>query len=565
MTICLLPLIPLMTNFEIPISDWGNHLWQIGYFGNYFQHHFSFPSTFNTSQMIGMPFPIFYGILFYPILSLISMATNANMAYRGVVILLVACQFLSAKLLVENITGKKKWALGLAALVVWAIYPLTLLYNGGAATEFVSGALLQCALSWLLCCAFNPSKYLKSVLPPLAILSLTIAAGTNPITAALGLIIFFALAVLVVPHPPYRKTFFLWIWGGSAFSLVVLSPWFFALSKFKDALLLVLKSHKVFIDPLFRDNFWTRIFPFPYDPRSWNITQAELHHVDMPFLEAQIHVPLLILTLILAALFISKKRQVPDKPNKRFELVAWLSLLFFGMILFLSTSPGLWATLPASFQVIQYPFRLITYCNFMLFISSVMFLKVLEECRILDTLNIKKILVIPLILGAMGVLLKDKHALFYLGDGLDHAKKWNTDKTRLIELPAGFYGYSDYTTPSLLPPLPNELNPINIQMPVSDEKNFGEVQTLSFDVRHDAQVAVDVQAFPWNHILVNGSSPPVLWTSNDGTQLIFPVTPGHYDVNYSFQPDSTWVALRNISLIVVFLAGAICALIRIVF
>jgi hypothetical protein len=45
--------------------DWDRHLWMIAYTGEYFRHHLSFPTTFNTDDVVGVPFPIFYGTLFY--------------------------------------------------------------------------------------------------------------------------------------------------------------------------------------------------------------------------------------------------------------------------------------------------------------------------------------------------------------------------------------------------------------------------------------------------------------------------------------------------------------------
>src|SRR4051812_31488939 len=53
-------------------TDWINHKWLAGYFGEYFSQHRSWPVVINTSEVGGMAYPLFYGVLYYPVMGFFS-------------------------------------------------------------------------------------------------------------------------------------------------------------------------------------------------------------------------------------------------------------------------------------------------------------------------------------------------------------------------------------------------------------------------------------------------------------------------------------------------------------
>ena len=115
--------------------DWYNHLWQIGYYGQYFSIHHSMPLILNTPQILLVAFPTFYGYLFYSVFGFLSSLIGPNLAIRlGFVILWAVMFWLTYRVTVEfsqdNLLG---FAIG--CLVCWAIYTLTNLYNRSALTE----------------------------------------------------------------------------------------------------------------------------------------------------------------------------------------------------------------------------------------------------------------------------------------------------------------------------------------------------------------------------------------------------------------------------------------------
>jgi len=83
----LLRLWPLDGQF---VNDWTNHEWLIGYTGEYLRQHGTVPVVVNTTGpvgSVGMPFPIFYGTLFYPVMSILAIWLDPGLAIRLVVVI----------------------------------------------------------------------------------------------------------------------------------------------------------------------------------------------------------------------------------------------------------------------------------------------------------------------------------------------------------------------------------------------------------------------------------------------------------------------------------------------
>src|ERR1700677_5017733 len=54
---------------KAPGTDWVNVVWMINYQTRYLMHHLTFAHVLNSYQIVGLPYPIFYGYLFFPIMS----------------------------------------------------------------------------------------------------------------------------------------------------------------------------------------------------------------------------------------------------------------------------------------------------------------------------------------------------------------------------------------------------------------------------------------------------------------------------------------------------------------
>src|SRR5216684_6498534 len=114
--VALPPLLPLLHPSAQFWGDWRNHLWLIGYFGEYFLRHGDFPVMINTNELIGSPIPLFYGFLFYPMAGLLSAITGANLAIRSLAAALILLQTIQVVGAVEAAGGRRSVALTIAFL-----------------------------------------------------------------------------------------------------------------------------------------------------------------------------------------------------------------------------------------------------------------------------------------------------------------------------------------------------------------------------------------------------------------------------------------------------------------
>jgi hypothetical protein len=58
--------------------DWINHVLMAEYYSGYFKEHYNFPTTIDAAQAFGNLVPSFYGVFFYPLLALLSLATGPS-------------------------------------------------------------------------------------------------------------------------------------------------------------------------------------------------------------------------------------------------------------------------------------------------------------------------------------------------------------------------------------------------------------------------------------------------------------------------------------------------------
>ena len=250
--------------------DWTNHLWLIGYYGQYFLVHHRMPLTINTHQLLLMAYPTFYGHLFYSVFGLISSLTGPNLAIRLGLVTLWALMFWLIYRVTLEFSQDRLISLALGCLVCWAIYPLTNLYNRSALTEVFATGLIVCALCSALLMIVLPETRSKISYMFLTGLTFTLSSE-HPITLFFSIIFLGPmLLVMTIMWIRYQKqdivpltiiTFILAI-----MIFLVLAPWAYATLLFKNQLA-VLGSSGSGVD-FIGENLFIHFLPFPFDSRS---------------------------------------------------------------------------------------------------------------------------------------------------------------------------------------------------------------------------------------------------------------------------------------------------------
>lgn len=117
------------------------------YYSGYFKEYFNFPTTIDAAQAFGNPVPSFYGVFFYPLLSLLGLATGPDSAVR----IFCGATLLTFAVIFRSMT--KNWSISILFSVTTntSAYQLTNLYSMSALTEFAahqSGARARSSASF---------------------------------------------------------------------------------------------------------------------------------------------------------------------------------------------------------------------------------------------------------------------------------------------------------------------------------------------------------------------------------------------------------------------------------
>ena len=238
--------------------DWKNHLWLIAYNGEYFHRHWSFPITLNTEQVAGIPYPVFYGYLFFPAAGLISAFTGGAFALRIICSLVFLLQVRQVNRTVEMMAGNRLIGAAVTILVSFATYPLTNLYNRTAIPEFIAASLvLSVCMMWLRIVQMDDT-HRRRRLTFGAALTLAFAMGTHPITAILGGSVV-GLLILTCRTRNLLKT----LGVAAALIVIVMAPWIYAVARFGRKVQISGGWIYVFTNSV--DRFITRFSPLPWD------------------------------------------------------------------------------------------------------------------------------------------------------------------------------------------------------------------------------------------------------------------------------------------------------------
>jgi hypothetical protein len=545
---CLLLLPPRWGGFA---TDWGNHLWLISYFGEYYRAHGQMPAVLNTPQVAGEIVPVFYGTLFYPILGWLSAWVGARAAVCVAALVTLAVQFLLVHRLLRSLGTTPGLSATVACLVSWSTYAITNLYNRSALTEFYAGA-------WLVCAACHLVLFLRAAAPRAQVaqalgagLFFTLAAGSHPITGFMGSCLFAVLVVtgLVAIRGDQLGRRCLILGAVGLAVALCLGPWLYATARYSRALLLV-THNKPIVAIAGIDEWWVRLFPLPLDARCLRLDGAL---VSTPYLDAQLNLPLLVVcAACLAGMLGTLRRAGPA----RLAVLAVLAA-YVGFCVFLSLSSTVQIRyLPKPFNMVQFTYRWVNQINLALFL--VLCLALLIRARGFASpvpLRVSGALLCGVLAWAgAGLLVKLEHA--YIGKTLSRELAYPP----AAELPTTFYGLSAYSTPGFYRALDPDESTTRADLKVGGDR-FGTPQPLPVATDRARLVVTSVQAFPWNRVYLDGRPVPpgdvqlatrCMQPDDGGTPKgwilqAVPVPAGEHVIEYRFEPDRTWRLLWLVS------------------
>jgi hypothetical protein len=492
-------------------QDWPNHVWMINYQARFFTHHLCFTPVLNSYEVIGIPFPIFYGYLFFPIMGLCSTVLDGNVTMRIAAIILLLYEFCLIYSCIKTFTKDALLALAVSTSVVWAIYPLTNLYHRAALPEFFATGLLTCAcVAWIRALASTSRKDL-AVWCNLCVLLVCATAGTHPITTLYGLPFFAAFAVISFISTRPNISRFLRI---AAFCIVPLTllvacvvPWVMATRPYNRQFKITESFGGVAIFYRTIDNLFLRLTPVPV-PYSFLEHDALIEHMDCRNLDAQASLALIV---AMVSMFLSLRRR--SQPSACLIACLAVAIVSAAAFMFLSMSPVL-NKLGHAARGIQFAYRLVTYIN--LSVLSAILISALYVCLYPkkedaehQPLLQKRVNVAVIVLAAAALVAKeystvDMPSICESGTNQRLLASSSSDQD-VLHMPKKFFAY-DYSMPSMLKSLPDNLaaETSKFNFELAQGKHFGEVLPVNAD-KSAPWLDTNIEVFVWNTILCNGN------------------------------------------------------------
>ena len=560
--------------------DWYNHLWLIGYYGQYFRVHHSMPLTINTHQLLLMAYPTFYGHLFYSVLGLISSLTGPTLAARLGFVALWSLMFWLIYRVTIEFSQDRLISLALGCLVCWAIYPLTNLYNRSALTEVFATGLMVCTLCSALLMIVLPET--RSKISYMLLTGFAFALSSeHPITLFFSIIFLGPmLLVVTIMWLKYQKQDIVLL-TMIAFVLVimifsVLAPWAYATLLFKNQLgVLKIKSGSsgVFF---IGDNLFTYFLPFPFDYRSF---LAGLINVSTPYLDAQVNVPLLLFLLGFGIGTYTNKSKIPASPSHKQagKGLFWTATVLFCLAAILSGSSFLYRYIPV-LDVIQYPYRAVSYIDISV-LAAVLALIMIFKGQFRSNTTRLVIVTLCLTLSFSSLLVKLSHAISIMkvatpGQECNNAPIdlnlesavlnacYNLnpiDRSSFLYLPSLFYGKAGYTIryPGILA---RDSPLVEVDFPVGEGQDFGLALPKIINFSAPTWIITNISSSPWTVILVDDSSIPTSdMITRSGGQLGIKVPAGKHVVEALFSPSRGFLILEKARSVVLILWAAMAA------
>ena len=558
---------------------WPNHpdtdsaAWAIAYTGRFFAVHGQFPVTLDSERFAGDVQPVFYAPILFPLLGLASNPIGALAAIRLAAVGIWLMQFLLVFRLAWRMTSRRFWAVGVATLVSWTIYPFNNLYHRGAVAEFLATSLLTCAVCAGGLAMLERRRAMKIAMFLLCAWCGALAAGAHSITAVLGGIGVGCMALAAMPiglrrkrtvphdHKPHRPARGRSGWrsigrrrrivlGLAAVVVIAVAPWLYVAARYGSRLEVAGKTSTLVYQPE-HDSLWVRLLPFPINSSP----------DDYPHNNPQLNTVLLLVTAWSLVQLVRTWRAARGMARRR--LVArwsrWGTLLRVSLVLLvltvgLSTQSALIHSLPAGFSFVQYAYRLISHSNLAMLVALLAAVAIAGN-RPANPRSVRidrAVWAIAIACSAIGLGMKLSLAAKSLIPA-DLATAWRRDPDVIAHAPARFHAQKDYVVSDDARLLANE--PVEsfrtirtIVLPIGTGEQFGISQPV--EVRQDVGgwVLTSVAAFPWNQMRLDSQPAAPDRVREVNHQLAVYVPEGTHGVGYRPEPDSAWAWLRRIGL-----------------
>lgn len=547
-SICFL--IPLIV-YQFFYVDYVNHTWEVEYYANYLKNNQRFPIVMNTTDVVGIAYPQFYGYLFYQGMGFLALITgSARTAYvlssvtAYTLIFLLYSEIFIHILRKSGITESCLYANLIAFLIICNPYILTNLYSRNAMTEYYAVLCMYLAAgSWILS-LFKERVALKAALWSLASLSITCMLGTHPITAEWGGVICICMVLVSLPavfKQVYGKRYLLAAaFGETVLIVVAVSPWLYATVCSMSRLAINEGAGLVAdIAPYLESNYLTRIMLFPMDARS---LIDGLRDVSTPYLYLQINMPLIILYAVSWIWIIGSKRTA-CREKAAASILLLLSIVM--LVCSASNSPLLLDILCKIFRHIQFSYRLITYVDILVMFGLLYNFFVLVRSGVFKEYGkyFTAVLIVCVTLSGHNLLIQ----LVYAQTTANQVIMEEESVTTLPETFYGLTGYCDISIPSRDEDPPDEI--IEVKIPVGTD---GLVSRAEFDADKKIFVSTNIQSARYNKIYLDGVRIHDNEIVSYGGKLAFYADSGHHFIDYGVEFPYLFAVLRKLSYIAVF-------------
>ncbi len=449
----------------------------VGYICDYLHLYHHPPNVFDTTESLGIAFPVFYGVLFYRFLGLLALLLRPNGAIHCAIFLGVIAEVLAVYRAARAMRAPIGIALLCCAGVAGSTYQLTNLYNRGDLPEFFACCLLTTALaSWFWSCAASGSLerwFCRAIIAG----ALTLMAGTHSITLALGGVTFFFVSGVTLLVE--RKRVDVLTYAVALIAFLVGAA--ISLSDY------VLVAHQIrFVGGPYQFGFGmmtdrldspaARFSLFPYDPAT---LYNGVRQVSTPYLEAPIDY-----TLLLFAVGVLIVRR---------DVVPFVFVVLAVFVAAISVWPKFWDFVPGPFHFFQFTYRLTNYANaFSLAAALATLWRLPRQARRVAGTPVPWMLAT---LACTACLIKLNHAaLFSHDEPAVRPISYYTDLGPIAET------HTDYTTmPHSGPPAPDHPLPPPVAMAA-----LGQPVPQRYTADRSGLLYTRILVLPWNKIVVDG-------------------------------------------------------------
>ncbi len=536
--------------------DWHNHLWFVGYFGEYFHQHLRMPEVFNATPAVGMLQPVFYGYLLYPCLGLLSSMLGASAAIRVGVVLTVAMEFYAVYTATQRTLKHRPMSWVVAASVIWSVYSLTNLYNRAALPEYFATAFLTTAVAFGAVAGTEEVVARRGLFAWLAGTFGILAMGAHPPTALVGGGFAFLLLAVSVVMPGARRSRFRPMSAILLVTLlgaVVLAPWIYANLRMGHQLgILTHGGRGLSLSPGRCDSLLGRFAPFPFDGLS--NTNGTLN-VSTPYVEAPVNFTLLVFAVWNLVLLCRTGSGAPPVGTPASRRAAWwfagAGFGWFALTVMISLSRPVADAFRFLGPYVQAGTRFVSHANLGLLVAVFATGAIVAArggfARFRPETNVVAGVGLAIALLNVGIKLTHAAAIMERPSAVQYT--WAGDRAALVTAGRAD-AVADYAAVKAFPPLPpSGSKPAQpVAFPVGERgEAFGVVRGLRLDLPVQGWVTTNAVAFPWTRVLVDGSEVPTERLAIDGWRLAVNLPAGPHELTWEWRPDPVWSWLHTAS------------------